>query len=576
MKYDNLDILTAGEQYLGIPGHGGCTLAEFQRYLMKLLREIDRICRKNDIQYFLMYGSLIGAVRHNGFIPWDDDADIVMTRHDYNRFRECCRSELGSEFDLVSAEDDENYGYTFPKLRLKNTTYIIRSEVSRHGRSAGFFIDIILMDYLSDNPRKAHRQQRAMMAMHRLISPGFYQSEMGLNTFENFLVGSARKILGRKRVIRMMEKIASSASPEESSNFVAEIFLPNVNYFYVYDKRHFEKGIDVPFEDAVLRIPQDSIRLLHKMYLRSAAAANILMEYRFPDEQEAITKRQLWYYNDIMFIPPDRSRSRHLEIVFDKDHASSYYDGRYFEDFNKAENDRCAVKERASRENGRKYLNIMNRNEGIARSDCYEIMLRDCLKDARSKYPDPGDMSDVESVQLADSLSRLTCCYSKWLDGNALLYCLRVMIKSGRGGMAQKLCMKLSAEHPELDISLEKDYADSMMRAYYAVFENKIDIIREYAESAEGFFAHIMSGITAYSDGDDSKAESILRECITIDDSAFLAHYYLGLIAVRAGNTVGAEKMFLEAVNDSNYMPLIQLALDKLKEIWNDKQSINN
>lgn len=571
MKYDNTDILHVGEQYLGIGGNGGCTLNEYHGYLMRLLHEIDRICRSNNIEYFLMYGTLIGAVRHNGFIPWDDDADVVMTRDNYNKFRECCSRELGDEFDLVSYNDDDDYGYTFPKLRLKNTTYIIRSEVSRHGRSAGFFVDIIILDYLSENRRRAFVQKRAMMALHRLVSPGFYQSSLGLNAAENFLVNAARTILGRKRAIRMAEKLITRERPEDCQKVVAQIFLPSVNYFYVYDKSHFEKGVDVPFGGEVLRIPQNAIKLLDMMYFKGWAAADVMLEHIFEDEQDAITRRRMWYFNDIMLIPLDRSRSRHLEVVFDKDHPSSYYDAKYFALFDKKKNDRCAVRERASRERARKYLAEMNSNEGIARSCCAELMLTDHLHDIMKEYPEVRDIPDAYAVSAADGICQLNVHLENTLSAAERLYCLRLMLVSGRGGMAMRLCQKLTARNPELDISRERTAADKMMRAYYAVFEQREDIIRDYVSENDGLFSELMSGILAYMQGDIQTAHAVLTRVISCDDSSFLAHYYLGMIAGESGDYGEASAMFTEALNDTNYMPLIQMAIDRLKE--NDRQN---
>lgn len=571
MKFDNTDILHAEEQYLGIKDHGGCTLSEYHGYLMQLLREIDRICRNNNIEYFLMYGTLIGAVRHNGFIPWDDDADVVMTRDNYNRFRECCAHELGSEFDLVSYNDDEDYGYTFPKLRLKNTTYIICSEVSRHGRSAGFFVDIIILDYLSENRRRQFIQKRAMMALHRLVSPGFYQSSLGLNRAEDLLVSAARVLLGRKKAIRLAEKLICSERPEDCQKVVAQIFLPSVNYFYVYDKKHFEKGVDVPFGGELMRIPQNAIKLLNMMYFKGWAAADVMLEHTFEDEQNAISHRQMWYLNDIMLIPSDRARSRHLEVVFDKDRPSSYYDVKYFADFDKKKNDRCAVRERASREHARKYLAVMNSNEGCARSACVEIMLADHLHRIMEEYPDIRKMSDVCAVNAADSICRLNIHLEHALSAEERLYCLRLMLISGRGGMAMRLCQKIAAQNPELDIVKEQRACDEMMKAYYAVFEHREDIIRDYVGENDGIFSDMLSGVLAYMQGDIAAARSALSDVLRSDDSSFLAHYYLGMIAADGGSVDEACRMFTEALNDTNYMPLIRMAIDKLKEY--DKHS---
>ena len=69
MRYNNRDLLECGNKMIGIKGFGGYTIRQYQEAALEILKEVDRICRKNNITYFLMYGSLIGAVRHHGFIP---------------------------------------------------------------------------------------------------------------------------------------------------------------------------------------------------------------------------------------------------------------------------------------------------------------------------------------------------------------------------------------------------------------------------------------------------------------------------------------------------------------------------
>ena len=97
---------------------------ELQARELLLLKELRRICDANDITYFLAYGSLIGAVRHHGFIPWDDDVDVCMKYPDYVRFKEVCKTQLGSEFFLQTDETDPNAGFSCYKLRLNNTTLL--------------------------------------------------------------------------------------------------------------------------------------------------------------------------------------------------------------------------------------------------------------------------------------------------------------------------------------------------------------------------------------------------------------------------------------------------------------------
>ena len=99
-----------------------------------IAREIKRICIKNHINYSLAFGTLIGAIRHKGFIPWDDDLDIAMPREDYNRFIQCCAADLAPDFFLQTMDTDAQYSWPFLKVRLKGTHF---RQYSGDGRRLG-------------------------------------------------------------------------------------------------------------------------------------------------------------------------------------------------------------------------------------------------------------------------------------------------------------------------------------------------------------------------------------------------------------------------------------------------------
>ena len=94
-------------------------LQKLQQTETEILEEIDRLCEKHSIVYYLAGGTLLGAVRHRGFIPWDDDIDVAMPRNDYERFRDICLSELDERFYLHCPQTDKNYWLPFAKVRKK-------------------------------------------------------------------------------------------------------------------------------------------------------------------------------------------------------------------------------------------------------------------------------------------------------------------------------------------------------------------------------------------------------------------------------------------------------------------------
>lgn len=114
---------------------------------IEILDEIVRICKKNNIKYFLNYGTLIGTVRHQGYIPWDDDIDIGMTRTDYNKFTTMATKELSDRFELCNYKNEENHLQNFMKIRLKNTMMVEAYNEDKI-KDQGIWVDIFPYDNL--------------------------------------------------------------------------------------------------------------------------------------------------------------------------------------------------------------------------------------------------------------------------------------------------------------------------------------------------------------------------------------------------------------------------------------------
>ena len=114
---------------------------------IEILDEIVRICKKNNIKYFLNYGTLIGAIRHQGYIPWDDDIDIGMTRVDYDKFTIMASKELSDRFELCNYKNEVNHLQNFMKIRLKNTMMVEAYNEDKI-KDQGIWVDIFPYDNL--------------------------------------------------------------------------------------------------------------------------------------------------------------------------------------------------------------------------------------------------------------------------------------------------------------------------------------------------------------------------------------------------------------------------------------------
>ncbi len=132
-------------------------LKQLQRIELEMLVELDRICRKYRIEYSLDGGTLLGAVRHKGFIPWDDDADVIMLRREYMEFRKACRKDLDhTRFFLQDYRSDPEYRWGYAKLRRKHTKFVRQGQADF--KQQGVFLDILVADNVPDGfaARRVH------------------------------------------------------------------------------------------------------------------------------------------------------------------------------------------------------------------------------------------------------------------------------------------------------------------------------------------------------------------------------------------------------------------------------------
>lgn len=139
-------------------------LLEHQQAMLKLLAEADRICRRHGIRYQLFAGTALGAVRHHGFIPWDDDLDIILYRPDYERFLQAAASELGPAFFLQS-EFSDAWPMFYSKLRLNGTACIEKYIPKNKNTHMGIYIDI----FPCDNAFQASVLRRLQFAASRIV-----------------------------------------------------------------------------------------------------------------------------------------------------------------------------------------------------------------------------------------------------------------------------------------------------------------------------------------------------------------------------------------------------------------------
>lgn len=144
-------------------------LRQLQMIELEMLKEVDRICRGNCINYTIIGGTLLGAVRHGGFIPWDDDADIAMLRPEYEKFRKICQKELDStKYYFQDFRNTQGYRWGYGKVRRKDTIFL-RENQEHMPYEQGVFIDIFPIDAVPDNKILRYIQKIECFCIRKIL-----------------------------------------------------------------------------------------------------------------------------------------------------------------------------------------------------------------------------------------------------------------------------------------------------------------------------------------------------------------------------------------------------------------------
>ena len=143
-------------------------LKRLQYTELDILKEIIRICKSNDIKYFTVGGTTLGAIRHDGFIPWDDDIDIGMLRSDYDKFLLIASEQLADDYFILNHQINKNFPSFFTKICKKGTIFL-EKDTAKLKYNHGIFVDVFPFDNLPDNENKRKRAKRRIQFFDQLF-----------------------------------------------------------------------------------------------------------------------------------------------------------------------------------------------------------------------------------------------------------------------------------------------------------------------------------------------------------------------------------------------------------------------
>ena len=240
------------------------SLSEMRTIEYRILCFFDKVCRENSIEYYLAYGTLIGAVRHKGYIPWDDDIDVMMFRNDYNRFAKVMEGCKDSPYKLLSIDNDNVYTFPFPKLCDTRTT--LRREKYRSCPSFGIYIDIFILDNVPDNIKKRRSFVKNFDRLRCLWecsqTKDVKNKKKTLRTMIKFLI---RRISPRT-YSKLINKYAQMYN-KKTTSYCGQLLLHQRGYEKdVYLKSMFGKGTRLQFETGIFPAPEDYDGCLSNCY----------------------------------------------------------------------------------------------------------------------------------------------------------------------------------------------------------------------------------------------------------------------------------------------------------------------
>lgn len=241
-------------------------LNDIQQILLGFLLEVDRICKKHNIKYFLGGGSLLGAVRHKGFIPWDDDADVMMLRKDYDRFLSVLPSELPNYLFAQTQENEKDSHFPFTKLRINNTLLSTEFTSRFPNIHNGIFLDVLAQDYTSNNAflRKIH--MKATASSRWLVLDKWRGTSVNANSrFSSLCANILRKIFPLGFLQKVQNKLISLHKNMKNPKYLFDSMGRNVSKG-AFPAEWLDEAIWVDFENAKLPIPKEYDKYLKYLY----------------------------------------------------------------------------------------------------------------------------------------------------------------------------------------------------------------------------------------------------------------------------------------------------------------------
>lgn len=230
-------------------------LKELQQNILEIMVYFDKICRENNLKYFLYGGTLLGAVRHNGFIPWDDDADVMMPLEDYKKLLKVMEND-SSQYQLFAPFKQKDY--FFPFYKIVNTKTTIVDDSAHKIENYGVYLDIFPFSSVPNDEKKRKKFLKKLKTLQHLHQIKFVQTKNKLKQLAKNFVGG---LYTTKSLLKKFDKYMNMCDAQ-SSLFGGDMVWGEKTF----EKSCFDELILHEFEGKQFFIPKEYDKMLTALY----------------------------------------------------------------------------------------------------------------------------------------------------------------------------------------------------------------------------------------------------------------------------------------------------------------------
>ena len=245
-------------------------LRKVQLKQLSILKEVAKLCEKHHIRYYALGGTLLGAVRHQGFIPWDDDLDIGMPRPDYEKFLKIAGNKIGN-YSIHTCYNDEKFIY--PYIRIQDPSVILRRDNTKNKTLQELWVDVFPLDGAPSSKLQTFLWQKKLTVLRGLRNLSCFDELVNVNKEYHgvkkiiFAIGNhsnIQKLLNTNKILKSIDK-SLQQYPYETSDMIGNT-MGGHWFDEVYPKNTYSETVMLPFEDTTVPAPADYHTIMKLMY----------------------------------------------------------------------------------------------------------------------------------------------------------------------------------------------------------------------------------------------------------------------------------------------------------------------